>query len=96
VGDRSSETLKRLWGRLQAYKIGLFCTDKYAAYGEILPWQKLMQSKAHTHIIESFNANVRHYLARFRRRTRCYSKSLEMIKLSLLVLFENHLNLFIN
>ena len=37
--------------------------------------------------LESLNANVRHYLARFRRKTRCYSKCPKMVELSLFLLF---------
>ena len=87
VGDRSSRTLRRLYGRLKAYRIGAFCSDKYLAYREILPWDKLTQSKAQTYTVESFNANVRHYVARFRRKNRAYSKSLQMIRLSLILKF---------
>jgi len=43
-------------------------------------------SKAQTTHIESYNANVRHYLARFRRRTKCYSKSERLVELSLYLL----------
>ena len=48
---------------------------------------KLIQSKAETHIIESQNGRVRHYLARFKRKTLCYSKSIAMVHLTLLLFF---------
>ena len=48
---------------------------------------KLIQSKAETHIIESQNCRVRHYLARFKRKTLCYSKSVAMVNLTLLLFF---------
>ena len=91
IGSRRTKTLKRLWIRLQAFKIGRIFTDHYKAYPKVIPWQKLTQTKSQTSAIESLNANVRHYLARFRRRTRCYSKSPHMVRLSLLILFEQHL-----
>ncbi|NQY74097.1 MAG: IS1 family transposase [Candidatus Margulisbacteria bacterium] len=47
--------------------------------------------KKHTTQIESLNANVRHYLARFRRKTRCHSKCPLMIELSLVLLFHKRL-----
>ncbi|MEB3245195.1 MAG: IS1 family transposase, partial [Vampirovibrionales bacterium] len=34
------------------------------------------------------NAQIRHYLARCKRKSFCYSKSLEMLKLSLALLFQ--------
>ena len=49
---------------------------------------KLVQSKAETPIIESQNGRVRHYLARFKRKTLCYSKSVAMANLTLLLFFE--------
>jgi hypothetical protein len=36
--------------------------------------------KAHTYSVEADNAELRHYLARFARRSRCFSRSLEAIK----------------
>ena len=39
--------------------------------------------KKETYTVESYNSRVRHYLARFKRKTKCYSKSVEMIEISL-------------
>ena len=54
---------------------------------KFLPKKQHRIGKKHTTQIESLNANVRHYLARFRRKTRCYSKSIIMVELSLFLLF---------
>ncbi|MFM7468295.1 MAG: IS1 family transposase, partial [Vampirovibrionales bacterium] len=35
-------------------------------------------------------SRIRHYLARFRRKTFCYSKSLEMVKATLTIFFTPH------
>ena len=64
-----------------------YATDDLPVYASVLPSDKHVTGKGHTHHIESFNANVRHYLARFRRKTRCYSKSVEMVAASLNLLF---------
>ena len=45
-------------------------------------------SKKETYTIEGYNSLFKHYVARFNRKTKCYSKSDEMIVCTL--------NLFIN
>ena len=40
------------------------------------------------YLIESLNSRIRNYLARFNRRTKRYSKSIEMIEYSLYLLFD--------
>ena len=52
-------------------------------------------SKAEPSLIESKNSLIRHYLARFNRRTKRYSKVFDMIFNSLLILFNKSL-LFIS
>jgi len=65
----------------------MYATDDWRPYTKFIPNKKHYIGKDETHFIESFNANVRHYLARFRRRTRCYSKCKDMVKYSLYLLF---------
>ena len=48
---------------------------------------KLKQTKAETYTVEGYNCRIRHYLARFRRKGLCYSKSESMIVNSLNLLF---------
>ena len=36
-----------------------------------------------TYTVEGMNSELRHYLARFHRKTKCYSKSPRMVILSL-------------
>ncbi len=50
-------------------------------------------TKAETFTIEGFNSLIRHYLARFRRKTKCYTKSLEMMILSLKLLMAKRDNI---
>ena len=68
----------------------IYATDHYRAY-TILPKARHIQSKAHTYTVESKNSQIRHYLARFRRRTKCYSKAIHMVIDSLTLLFNRHL-----
>ena len=44
-------------------------------------------TKAQTHLIESANSSLRDNLARFNRRSKRHSKSLEMLELSLVLFF---------
>jgi insertion element IS1 protein InsB len=43
----------------------------------------LLTGKQYTHDIERDNSNIRHFLARFRRRTKVVSKQAYMVDLSL-------------
>ncbi len=45
-----------------------------------------MQSKAEPFTVEGYNSRIRHYLARFKRKTKCYSKAEHMIEKSLKLL----------
>jgi len=40
-----------------------------------------------TFTAEGYNSRIRHYLARFKRKTKCYSKSQHMMEISLKLLF---------
>ncbi|MCL2597778.1 MAG: IS1 family transposase, partial [Paludibacter sp.] len=48
-----------------------------------VPAEKLVQTKAETYTVEGYNSRIRHYLARFKRKTKCYSKSQQMMEASL-------------
>jgi insertion element IS1 protein InsB len=87
IGNRSKETMKRLWNKIKKIKTKKYYTDGNFSYKEILPNKKLTQTKSETYTIEGLNNTIRHYLARFHRKTHCYSKSEEMIKVSLELLF---------
>ena len=67
--------------------IGLCCTDYWKSYREFVPSNIHVQTKAETYTVESYNSRIRHYLARFRRKSKCYSKAEHMIEKSLNLLF---------
>ena len=46
-------------------------------------------TKSETCLVESYNAVLRYGLARLHRKTKCYSKSEEMLRLSVLLLIHN-------
>lgn len=66
--------------------------DYWKVYNQIIPKGQLIQSKKETYTVESHNGLYRHYLARFRRKTKCYTKSLEMLELSIKLLIEKRKN----
>jgi insertion element IS1 protein InsB len=65
----------------------IFITDDYEAYHQLIPENQLFTGKDLTFPIEQDNSNTRHYLARFRRKSKVTSRSLEMVNLSLILLY---------
>ena|GEM_PF-818293 len=49
--------------------------------------EKLGITKTQTHLIESSNSSIRDNLARFNRRSKRYSKSVEMLHMTLYIFF---------
>ncbi len=64
----------------------IITSDYWKAYETIVPKAKHIQSKAETFTVEGYNSLFRHYLARMRRKSKCYSKSKQMLELSMLLL----------
>jgi insertion element IS1 protein InsB len=63
-----------------------FVTDDWEGYHRLIPEDQLFTGKDLTFPIEQDNSNVRHCLARFRRRTKVVSKCQTMVDLSLRLL----------
>ena len=61
-------------------------SDYWKPYESIIPHEKHIQSKAETFTVEGCNSLFRHFLARMRRESKCYSKSVKMLELSILLL----------
>jgi len=57
-------------------------TDHWKPYEAFVPSNIHMQSKAETYTIEGYNSLFRHFLARMRRKTKCYSKCKKMLEYS--------------
>ena len=73
------------------YKVEISCSDHYEVYNKYHIGNKHVCSKAETSLVESFNSRIRHYLARFHRKTKRYSKAIDMISYSLILLFNKHM-----
>jgi len=94
LGSRGLKTAKKLWEKIKDIPCQCYCTDHWEVYKQFIPAEKHRCSKAETYTIESYNALFRHYLARFHQKTKCYSKAVHMVEVSvLLLIFElNHRN----
>lgn len=77
----------KLYGRLKDRDVGFYCTDYWMSYKEILATEFHIKSKAETYTVEGYNSRIRHYLARFKRKGKYYSKAEHMIEKSLNLLF---------
>ena len=93
LGNRATQTGRVLWDRVKEYAEGIVYADYWKSYNEMIPAEKLKQTKAETYTVESYNGVIRHFLARFRRKTKCYSKCEKMINYSLLLLMAKRNNL---
>jgi insertion element IS1 protein InsB len=93
VGGRDHVTLGRLWERI-ARPGCIYYTDNWSVYNEVIPPGQHVVGKAATQLLESDNANTRHRVARFTRRTKVVSRSEKMIDLTmrLWAYFEQGLN----
>lgn len=87
VGDASVKTWLNLVFRLKRYvKIKHLCTDGNPVYSYYKFTEKHHVTKAETSLVESWNCRLRHYLARLKRKTLCYSKCQEMLRIAILML----------
>ncbi len=79
----------------EKYHVEISCSDQYNVYGRYRIGEKHYFTKKETALVESFNSLIRHYLARFNRKTKRYSKAFDMIYTSILMLFNKDLLLSI-
>ena len=47
----------------------------WKSYEKFILSAKHLQTKADTYTVEGYNSRIRHYLARFKRKTNCYTKA---------------------
>ena len=88
IGGRGFKTAKKLFAKLnKTCKVTTFATDDWKVYKKIISTEQHLIGKKYTTHIENFNGQIRHFLARFRRKGKCYSKSKEMVEYSLYILF---------
>ncbi|MBL8677345.1 MAG: IS1 family transposase [Alphaproteobacteria bacterium] len=90
---RDKTVFKQMCLRLQelGYSIDILCTDGYEAYASCRLAKKHCVTKAETALVESKNSLIRHYLSRFHRKTKRYTKAFDMILNSLIIFFNKPL-----
>jgi IS1 family transposase len=72
---------------LHIYTDGNSCyEEEFKRYG-ISGLHSIEKGKSQTHLIESTNSSIRDNLARFNRRSKRYSKSMELLDATLLLFF---------
>ncbi|KAA6310855.1 hypothetical protein EZS27_037918, partial [termite gut metagenome] len=81
------ETGLKLWEEIKDTPVSFYCSDYWKSYEAFIPPEKHLQTKAETFTVEGYNSRIRHYLARFKRKGKCYSKAQHMIEKSLKLLF---------
>ncbi|MDR0353293.1 MAG: hypothetical protein LBI02_08090 [Opitutaceae bacterium] len=96
LGDRGSETARRLNAQLPHADPIPFRTDCWHPWGIIFEKHRHLQGKAHTFTLESHNNRLRCYLARLRRKPHCYTKKLANLTASILCyLLKNNINTYL-
>jgi insertion element IS1 protein InsB len=83
LGDRSTQRGLQLWDKIKGIESQYYYSDHWASYTEFIPREKHRQSKAETYPVEGYNSRIRHYLTRFKRKGKCYTKSEHMLEESL-------------
>jgi insertion element IS1 protein InsB len=91
LGDRSDASCQKLIDKV-GLKGKTFATDDWEGYHRLIPENQLFTGKDLTFPIEQDNSNIRHFLARFRRKTKVVSKSKEMVDLSIRLYHHIHDN----
>ena len=86
LGSRGTETGEKLWYSIKDKEIDIVATDYWQPYENFVPPEKHIQSKKETFTVEGYNSLFRHFLARLRRKTKCYSKCSVMLKYSIMFL----------
>ena len=96
LGDRSTETLRRLLDKLKHWCVTVVCTDDWPAYAKELerywPMAHHVVTKSETVAIERNNSDTRHWFARFRRKSKVVSRSVEMVNATLTLFARLHVD----
>ena len=82
LGSRGDSCPKRLIKRVDTGTC-TFVTDEWGGFFRLLPEERHFYGKDLTFPIEATNSDIRHRLARFVRKTKASSRSLDMVHASL-------------
>jgi insertion element IS1 protein InsB len=73
--------------------INHLCTDANPVYGYYRLAKEHHVTKAETALVESWNCRLRHYLARLKRKTLCYSKCINALRNAIMMLIHKSIAL---
>ena len=95
VGEGTKKDCMQLWKNVYNVCTPLvICTDGNYSYTNVIPKYKThIVSKSETCLVEAKNSSLRDNLARLNRRTKRYSKSKEMLELTLYIFYNRELAL---
>jgi insertion element IS1 protein InsB len=83
---KNKETLKEFLEEIDPDERD-FVTDNCEACHQLIPEAQLRTGKDLTYPIEQDNSNARHYIGRFKRRTKTTSRCIRTVDLSMLLLY---------
>lgn len=86
LGDHSAETFQPLWETVEKWQCYFYVTDGWKVYPQFIPDGDQIVCKTYMTRVEGENTRLRHYLARLKRKTLCYSKSQVMLEHSIRLL----------
>ena len=78
LGGRDDATCRRLLDKV-GIEGNVFLTDDWEGFHRLIPEEQLFTGKDLTFPIEQDNSNIRHHLARFRRRSKVTSRARHMV-----------------
>ena len=82
--ERNSELIQDMVDT--APQAAYYFSDLFAAYRDVIYYPGRytpMPNKSETYRVEGDNAELRHYLARLGRRSRCFSRCIEALKVAI-------------
>ena len=92
VEPGKASVLRKLIDKIGENNLKIVCSDGNFSYKEELGINANIThivSKSETCLIESYNSVLRYYLAQLHRKTRCYSKSIQILELSIALLLHS-------
>lgn len=90
IGQRSRGAITKLYERIKPIECHYYHTDSYKGFLTVFPKEKHKRTYSGTNTIEGFHSSLRHYQSRFRRRSKCYSKSETMVNASMAIMMDKY------
>lgn len=87
-GSRNTGTSQKLWDCVGELVSGAAMIDYWKPYQAFIPIRQHGRSKAEIFTVEGDNSLFRHFLARLRRKSKCYSKCRKMLEYSVRLLMQ--------